>query len=94
MCDSNEFGKPAEIAGQVGIALANAYAEWTSEGWIVPGDLDLSGLGLSKLPKIRSVDGNFDCSNNQLTSFNGAPENVGGDFWCDDIAMTRKETKC
>ena len=47
------------------------------------GDVDLSGLGLVILPvKFKEVKGNFDCTNNKLTSLEGAPEKVGGNFYC------------
>jgi hypothetical protein len=32
--------------------------------------------------KISKVDGTFLCDNNQLTSLEGAPKEVGGDFNC------------
>ena len=54
------------------------------EGFVIKGDLDLSGKGLEKLPDLSkvTVKGNFNCSRNQLTSLEGAPEKVGGDFYC------------
>ena len=30
------------------------------------------------------MGGSFSCHNNQLTSLDGAPNNVGGDFYCYD----------
>lgn len=48
-----------------------------------PGDVDLSGMGLSKLPlKFGKIKGDFDCSNNKLTSLKGAPKSIKGDFDC------------
>ena len=47
------------------------------------GDVDLSDLGLTILPvKFKVVKGTFDCSDNKLTSLEGAPREVGGYFWC------------
>jgi hypothetical protein len=49
------------------------------------GDLDLSDLKLTKLPEILkdiTVDGNFFCFNNNLTSLINAPSSVGDDFDC------------
>ena len=49
------------------------------------GNLNLSYMNLTVLPEILknvSVDGNFSCSNNKLTSLVGAPKSVGGNFWC------------
>ena len=36
-------------------------------------------------------DGDFDCSNQQLTSLNGAPSEVNGDFRCLDNQLTSLE---
>lgn len=48
------------------------------------GNLDLSGMGLTKLPDLSGVEveGDFNCSGNMLESLEGAPEKVGGDFNC------------
>jgi len=49
------------------------------------GNLDISNLGLTKLPfeKITlQVTGDFDCSNNQLTTLEGGPKIVTGDYDC------------
>jgi hypothetical protein len=55
----------------------------------VPGDLDISGLGLGQLPDFSRVDvaGSFHCRHNQLTSLQGSPRSVGGDFDCTDNAL-------
>jgi hypothetical protein len=60
--------------------VAGAY--WTEDGWVVPGDLDLSSLGFGTLPLMSFVGGDFNCSNNQLSFLDGAPREVGGDFNC------------
>jgi len=55
------------------------------------GDLNLSGLKLTKLPsnlKNVSVGGNFDCNGNKLTSLDGAPRSVGGYFDCSRNNLT------
>jgi len=59
------------------------YAKQPDGSILVPGDLDISGRGLTKLPNLSSVKvvGNFSCSNNQLTSLEGAPHTVGGCFY-------------
>ncbi len=62
--------------------LKQANAEWTSEGWVVEYSLGLSGLNITKLPKIKSVGNYFSCSGNQLTSLDGVPEKVDGSFHC------------
>ena len=47
------------------------------------GDVNLSNLGLTKLPvKFKYVKDDFNCSDNQLTSLEGVPQKVGGDFYC------------
>ena len=56
----------------------------------VEGNISLSYLTLIKIPvKFGSVNGYFDCSNNQLTSLKGCPEEVrGGGFYCRDNQLT------
>lgn len=48
------------------------------------GNVDLTGLDLTELPQtfFGRVNGNFDCSGNQLTSLRGAPQCVAGSFLC------------
>jgi hypothetical protein len=41
--------------------------------------------------KFRRVNGNFNCSNNYLTSLRGCPEYVGGEFRCNDNLLTSLE---
>ncbi len=54
------------------------------KGFIIKGDLDLSDLGLKKLPDLSDVivEGEFNCSNNNLQSLKGAPQSVDGGFYC------------
>ena len=42
----------------------------------------ISGKLITKYTKNEHWEGDFDCSNNQLTSLDGAPASVGGDFGC------------
>ena len=49
------------------------------------GNLDLNSMNLTELPEILkdiSVDGNFWCGYNDLTSLKNAPKSVGGTFSC------------
>lgn len=47
------------------------------------GDIDISGMRLDKIPlKFNNVFGNFDCSDNELTTLKGCPKFVDGDFYC------------
>ena len=47
----------------------------------VEGSVMLRGKYLGQLPVIfRNVTGNFNCSDNVLTSLKGAPNHVGGNF--------------
>jgi hypothetical protein len=58
------------------------------------GDLNLSGMNLTKLPDILknvTVGRNFFCSNNKLTSLQGAPTDVGGSFDCSYNDLTTLE---
>lgn len=51
----------------------------------IKGNLDLSQMNLTVLPDILknvTVDGNFFCYNNKLTSLENCPKTVGGDFFC------------
>ena len=55
------------------------------------GNLNLSYMNLTVLPEVLknvSVDGDFDCSNNKLTSLTGAPTSVGGTFNCTTNKLT------
>jgi hypothetical protein len=58
------------------------------------GDLNLSGMNLTKLPDILknvTVGRNFFCSNNKLTSLQGAPKSVGASFDCSYNDLTSLE---
>jgi len=58
------------------------------------GNLSLSDLKLTKLPDILknvSVNGNFICYNNDLTSLEGAPKVVDGYFDCSVNSLTSLE---
>jgi hypothetical protein len=49
----------------------------------------LSNKGLYKLPlKFNKVIDYFSCSNNRLTTLEGAPKNVGGNFSCNNNQLT------
>ena len=59
------------------------------ESYDVDGDVDLSGMKLTKLPvKFGTVTEFFYCSHNQLTSLEGSPRTVGEDFWCSNNQLT------
>ena len=59
------------------------YKKYIGKKINVTGDVDLSFLGLKKIPIIfGTVDGNFDCSNNKLVSLVGCPSVVGKYFDC------------
>ena len=58
------------------------------------GDLDLSGLKLTKLPEILknvSIGGDFDCGFNNLTSLENCPSSVDGTFGCGNNELTSLE---
>jgi len=53
------------------------------------GDVDLSNLGLTKLPvKFKEVGGSFYCYDNKLTTLEGCPQKVGGWFDCGKNKLT------
>jgi hypothetical protein len=64
-----------------------------SDGSIdVNGEVDLYGMGLTKLPlKFRNVTGNFYCYNNKLTNLEGCPQSVGSNFYCSYNQLTNLE---
>ena len=80
-------GSPEEVKE----ILEEAGAKWTSEGWVVPGDLDFSELGLTRLPLIKEVGRSFYCDYNQLISLEGCPKNIGGNFHCGYNQLTSLE---
>jgi hypothetical protein len=75
--------------------------ECTSGSWSVGGDgkVDVQGnfhsywRNLEDFKGVRfgRVSGDFSCSNNNLTTLEGAPETVGGSFWCNRNNLTSLE---
>lgn len=65
----------------------------TGKKLICKGNLDLSGIGLTELPDLSNitVEGNFFCFRNELTSLKGAPKKVGGSFQCQSNPLTSLE---
>jgi hypothetical protein len=58
----------------------------------IDGDVYLHNKGLNKLPlKFRNVDGDFDCSFNDLISLEGCPKYVGRNFNCSFNNLTSLE---
>ncbi len=55
----------------------------------VLGGVNLYGLGLERLPvQFGTVSGSFYCSENRLTSLEGAPGSIGGNFSCSYNRLT------
>ena len=57
----------------------------------IKGNLDLSNMKLTVLPEIlknATVDGNFWCGHNKLTSLKNAPSIVVGNFFCNNNKLT------
>ncbi len=88
------------------VALTPEQVEWLDEctkgtwqlnpqtGLVdVDGDFSCSGQGLSDFKGVRfgEVGGYFSCSNNQLTSLEGAPQKVGGYFSCSNNQLISLE---
>lgn len=78
--DTNEVKERLKAAGAV-------WDKEVDEHWIVEGNLNFSGLGLTRLPPIGWVEGNFDCSWNRLSSLAG-PLYIGGQFDCSYNQLT------
>ena len=58
----------------------------------VKGDMDLSEMKLKRIPiQFRNVGRDFYCSDNSLTSLEGAPSSVGGGFSCSNNSLTSLE---
>jgi hypothetical protein len=58
----------------------------------VDGYVDLHDKGLTKLPlKFNKVNGDFNCTFNNLKSLEGAPKEVNGDFYCYKNDLTSLE---
>ncbi len=62
----------------------------TSDGISIDGDCSLrTGMQLPQLPLIfKQVGGDFICSSNQLTSLQGAPQEITESFFCDNNQLT------
>lgn len=60
------------------------------DGFVIQGDVELANKELTELPDLSKVvvEGNFDCSDNQLTSLAGAPKKVGLNFNCSNNSLT------
>jgi hypothetical protein len=70
------------------------YEEYIGKTVKVTGDVDLSELGLTKIPiNFTEVGGYFSCEYNELTSLVGAPTKVGDDFYCSDNPLKSFEGK-
>jgi len=68
------------------------YEEYIGKTVKVIGDVKLFNLNLTKLPiNFTEVRGNFNCSDNKLTSLVGAPTKVGMDFYCSYNELTTLE---
>ena len=74
-----------------GVKIYNLYN--MPKGFVIKGNLDLWNKGLTELPDLSEVvvKGYFNCSDNQLTSLEGAPQEVGGDFGCRENKLTSLE---
>jgi len=58
------------------------------------GNVDLRSRNLKVFPvKFKEVKGNFSCSDNQLTSLEGAPRSVDGNFDFYANSLSREELK-
>ena len=55
------------------------------------GDINISFKNLKKIPEILkdiTINGNFYCNDNKLSSLVGAPKKIGGDFYCSNNKLT------
>jgi uncharacterized protein YbcI len=75
----------------VKMSLEKANAEWTPEGWVINGDLNMMTCNLTRLPLIKSIEGNLNININNLTFLDGSPKEVGGSFDCSSNQLTSLE---
>ncbi len=69
--------------------LRGADGEFLAGVVNVTGGVDLYNMDLDRLPvRFGVVSGDFDCSQNRLTSLEGAPGSVGGYFSCNVNRLT------
>jgi hypothetical protein len=66
----------------------DGQGSWARGGWSCLGSVVIPKMGLTKLPKFQDVNGYFDCSENKLTSLEGAPDSIHGAFTCADNKLT------
>ncbi len=77
------------IVGDIGaIGIVRQHNQYYNiydlpNGFVFHGDMDLHGCNMQNLPNMESVSiiGNFNCSDNKLTNYNGAPRHVSGNFY-------------
>jgi hypothetical protein len=87
----HESGTPGSSEAEQAMKSWGIQYEKKPDGTLfVPGNFNISGKNLIRLPDLSSVsvDGDFYCYNNQLTSLEGAPQSVGGNFACDNNRLT------
>jgi hypothetical protein len=74
--------------------------KWDIKNWSVnadgtidvDGDVWLVSKGLKELPlKFGKVSGHFNCHDNELTTLEGSPREVGRDFYCGNNKLTTLE---
>ena len=87
------FNAKAAEAEQVLESLGVAFERRPDGALFVPGNLNLSGRGLTALPDLSKVEvgGTVWCSDNALTSLRGAPAKVGGSFYCTNNQLVTLE---
>jgi len=85
--DQDEFLEALKDGGRIDnyLVIPNGLVD-------VMGNVDLFNMELKEIPvKFGIVAGFFDCSHNQLTSLQGAPERVEGCFDCSHNQVTSLE---
>ena len=89
---SNDFGIRGDIKYLGMFKQDGQYYDLYNlpKGFVYKGMLDLSGLGLKKLPDLSGVEvtGTFICRDNSLENLQGAPYKVGGSFYCNSNKLT------
>lgn len=94
---SDFFHKTIKLAEINALYILGREFSYTKKGdTFVFTNIDISDSNLKEIPKELQeinyeVSGNFNCSNNNLTTLKGTPEKVGGGFNCNDNNLTTLE---
>jgi hypothetical protein len=86
------YNDPIVIIKKLNKNKSAKYTLNTDNSIDVEGNVDISSLNLKEMPvKFGKVTGNFNCSDNDLTSLKHCPTTIVGDFYCSSNELTSLE---